>query len=102
MSERVARLRIRSIRMKNGGATVRILQHDNHQDAISVREWVDDCIMAQNDDIAGFAFVIWGKDGGSTCAVKTNSRSRIPGILVPEFVKSRLSAEQILDWARGK
>jgi hypothetical protein len=98
MTDRIARLRVRSVRMKNGGASIRVLR-DTYDYAADVRGQVLECLSAQGPDIAGFSFVVWGRDGGSTCAARANMRSQIPPIMIPEFVKARLMAEEIVKWS---
>lgn len=98
MTERIAHLRIRSVRMKNGGATVRILRGDEHDYAEDVRLKIDKCLRAQGSDIVGFAFVVWGKDAAST-ADAANWGGQIPTIMIPDYVRNRLLAERIVEWA---
>lgn len=50
------------------------------------------------DNVAGFALVIWGSDGGSTCDAQVADGSSIPTILVPDFVRNRLLAQRIEQW----
>src|ERR1700732_3264585 len=99
MTERVARLRIRSVRMKNGGASVRVLHNLEPDLANDVRGWLNDALGEHGGGLAGFAFVLWDGAGNSTCTLKANAKSRIPGILIADFVKSRLLAERIVEWA---
>lgn len=55
-------------------------------------------VDALNSEIAGFAFVVWGKDGTSVCIQRVKDGSMIPSILVPDFVRNRLLAERIEQW----
>ena len=48
-------------------------------------------------DLAGFAFVVWGRDGESTCDC-ANLEGHIPTILIPDFVRNRLLAWRIEGW----
>jgi hypothetical protein len=98
MTDRIARLRVRSVRMKNGGASIRLLRADNRDYHANIRKRVDLCLQNYNEDIGGFAFVVWDTKNDS-CADGANYRSTIPTILIPDFVRNRLLAERIVDWA---
>ena len=50
--------------------------------------------------LAGFALVIWDKDNFSTAYVTANELSKIPTIVVGDFVRNRLLAETIERWTR--
>ena len=63
-----------------------------------VERMVRKVLDAQGADIAGFAFVVWAKDGASTADAQ-NKTSSIPNILIPDFVRNRLLAERIEAWA---
>lgn len=98
MTDRIARLRVRSVRMKNGGASIRVLRGEDQNHTLNVMKRVEQCLSAQGSDVAGFAFVVWGKEQDSTCDA-ANYCSPIPHILIPDFVRNRLLAERIVDWA---
>lgn len=55
---------------------------------------------AQGDDICGFALVVWGSDTRSTADLgcEVTNGPHIPTILVPDFVRNRLLAQQIEVW----
>lgn len=49
------------------------------------------------EDIGGFALVIWDPSGSSVACMDV-TRSNIPSILVPDFVRNRLLAYRIEGW----
>jgi hypothetical protein len=55
-----------------------------------------DMATRYGNNLAGFAVVVWGKDG--TISSMLRSDGRIPGILVPDLVRNKLLAERIEDW----
>jgi len=91
-----ARVAIRRVRFKSGGE-VHLLQPTQDRGRAHVERQVRDC-LDMTDDVAGAAFVVWSADGGSTASIYTSSASRIPSILVPDFVRNRLLAMKIIDW----
>lgn len=53
-------------------------------------------------DYAGFALVVWATDGGSTADMANKALetgAMIPAILIPDFVRARLLAMKIEQWA---
>lgn len=50
--------------------------------------------------ILGIALVMWDNDGGSSAVLKAYPGSNIPSIAMPEFVKNRLLASKIFEWAK--
>ncbi len=97
MTDRIARLRIRSVRMKAGGAKISVIRSEDVDYTASIRSRVEKCLDAQPNPV-GFAFVVWSNDHNSV-ADAANYRSNIPTILIPDFVRNRLLAERIVDWA---
>lgn len=98
MEPRVARIRIRSVKFKSGGE-IRLLRLPDPEDARRFAEnRAKKVIDAYQGLVAGFAFVVWGADGGSTALVSVNEASNIPSIMVPDFVRNRLLAERIEAW----
>jgi len=58
-------------------------------------------ILAAGEDIAGFAIVVWSKDGTSVCDSHAMSGvGHIPNILIPDFVRARLLADRIQTWVQ--
>ena len=53
----------------------------------------------KGQEVAGCTFMVWNVDGSSTCQTDIKDGSRIPSILVPDFVRNRLLAERIERWA---
>lgn len=56
-----------------------------------------DTHSAHDSDIAGFAFMVWDKEGASTVKA-LRFTGAIPTILIPDFVRNRLLAETSEDW----
>ncbi len=87
--------RIARVRLKDG-PTVHILPSPEEASRArclkSIRNTID-----KAGDIAGFAFVAWDPQGASICTFNV-TRSNIPSILVPDFVRNRLLAERISSW----
>lgn len=60
---------------------------------------------AHGSDLRGFALVVWAKDGMSTADFGSQSLKDgevgpiLPDILIPDFVRSRLLALKIEEWA---
>lgn len=91
-----ARVAIRRVRFKSGGE-VHLLRPARDRGRAHVERQIRDC-LDQTDDLAGAVFVAWSADSGSTAAMFTGPASRIPSILVPDFVRNRLLAMKIIDW----
>jgi hypothetical protein len=85
--------------MKAGGADVRVLRQPSTEKI--VRADVEAVIRAQGEAIAGFAFVVWGADGGSTCGFRNFGNSPVMAPLLGDFVGKRLYAELVERWTRG-
>lgn len=101
MTDRVSIPRLGSIRLKAGGAEVRIMPGRQHADAAYASDIARRVIAAHVDggsDIAGFAFVVWGHEGASTCKMHVEDGKPFPSILAPDFVRNRLLAERIETW----
>lgn len=62
------------------------------------REMIDG-MMSDGRPVVGFALVVWDSNGSSDAACRAYPGSQIPGIAVPDFVRNRLLAEKILEWA---
>jgi hypothetical protein len=92
----VAHARIRSIRLKNGGAEIRVIRRPDVRSLAKKSALA--CIDALQGDVAGMAIVVWAADGGSTAAMRVGTASTIPSILVGDFVRNRLLAEVVSDW----
>lgn len=91
-------LRLRAVRFKNGGE-IRVLPQNTREDDIRfVRERVERVIEVHNGRVAGMAVVVWAPDNSSTVTLTVNDSSKIPSIMVPDFVRNRLLAERIESW----
>lgn len=95
---KVARMRVRAVRFKNGGE-VRLLRFPTAEDDRRfVEAQIKRALDSHPDRVAGFAFVVWGPDNGSVATQSANDLSRIPSIMIGEFVKNRLLASTIERW----
>lgn len=103
MSEpKVARLRLRSVKLKSGGGEIRVLHGTTRDDeARYAEDRLKKVIAAHDERIAGFAMVVWAPDGASTALTVVNETSKMPSILVPDFVRNRLLADTIERWTRS-
>jgi hypothetical protein len=95
---RIARLRVRSVRMKNGGASVHVLRTATVTDAFE--KAAASILEVRKNDMAGFAIVAWGRTGWSTTRVETVDGAAIPIVLVPDYVRSCV-ADYVQDLLRG-
>lgn len=89
--------RLRSVRLKNGGALIRVLRPEQSGDRLKVEELVRETLSVASSDIDGFVFMVWDRTGASTCAQRT--KGNIPSIYVPDFVRNRLLGQTITNWA---
>ena len=94
-------MRLRSVRYKDGRGELRVMPDHRASDKALIERRVRALLDAHhaNSDTAGFAMVLWGADGSSTCDMGAGKRSNIPYILIPDFVRNRLLAAKIIDWA---
>jgi hypothetical protein len=97
MTMQTARLRVRSVRYKDGRSVVR-LRAPADPDRAYIEERVRGVLDAHDHDFCGFAFVVWGSDARSTTFASTNDGSRIPVALIPDFVRNILLADRIEAW----
>lgn len=92
-------LRLRSVRLKSGGAAFHIMRTPTaEQDRANVEYWVKHTLDAHDARICGMALVVWDQDCASTATLRANPGSPIPGALIPDFVRNRLLAEKIEEW----
>lgn len=98
MTNKTSIPRIRSVKFKNGGE-VRVLKHESSSDRGIIERRVRGVLDAFEEVPVGFAFIVWGEDGISCCAAGRNEKSQIPHILIPDFIRNRILADQIEDWA---
>lgn len=93
-----ARVRIGKVRLKNGPVILRLPTHNERRTKMA-QEWVKcvlDAHVTADASVDGFAFVVWDRDGASTC--KMIAGGGIPSILIPDFVRNKLLADKIEDW----
>lgn len=88
---KIANLRIRSVRMKNGGATVRIIRPK----ADVAERLISHARQIADERVAGYAIVAWGRDG-KTSTVCHSTGLPVPTMMIPEVVKMAVA-----DWISG-
>ena len=77
----------------------------SNENRAHIERRIRDVLDAHGSDIRGFALVVWAKDGMSTAdfghqALKDGETGPImPDILIPDFVRARLLALKIEEWA---
>lgn len=100
MSEyKVGSLRLRSVRLKSGGGEIRVMPGPTRDDDLRYAERrLLETIRSTQGRVAGFAMVAWSPDNGSVSVLTVNEGSKIPSIMVPDFVRNRLLAAQIEAW----
>ena len=91
-----ARTRIGKITLKAGGSLA-LLRQPRDLDREVIERKVREVLDAHHNDFDGFAFVVWGRDNQSTCF--SVGSTKIPSIMVPDFVRTRLLADRIENWA---
>lgn len=88
------RTRFGKISLKSGGE-VRLLGAAPDGVRARVEKRLRSCLDEMDDEIVGYAFVVWSSDGTSVADLEITDASRLPRSLVPEFVKQRLVAETV-------
>lgn len=93
-------LKLRSVTFKNGGGVIRALpvNPDAALDPGYVKRRVAQVIETLDGPVAGFAVVVWGPDNGSTALMNVAANSKMPLMMIPDFVRNRLLADQIERW----
>jgi hypothetical protein len=104
-SERVARTRCGKVTLKRGGSLQLLRKPVSPERGCveaELRRVLDNHTNAAGDrNVAGFAFVVWDGEGGSTAGMElytVEGGKTIPGVLVPDFVRNRLLAGKIEQW----
>ena len=87
---KTARLRIRSVRMKDGGAELHIFRRDDNNRILAGFVKNSDMIAECRPDMCGYAIVAWERDGSSSVVCATTGNP-VPTLLVPEFVKTAIA-----------
>ena len=96
--------RIRSVTHKASGFRVVRLSTGPERTYAAVMREVRECarqMIEDGRDIAGIALVLWDADGASSAVLKAYPGSSLPSIAAPDFVRNRLLAEKIGEWAVG-
>ena len=93
-----ARTRIGKITLKRGGA-VQLLRRPVSVERQCIEQDIRDVLDAHGGDFAGYAIVVWAPNSDSTASARSGQDSRIPTIMVPDFVRNRLLAERIEEWS---
>ena len=94
--------RLRSVRFKDG-RTLRVISP-----AREVTKRVTDHLVRQvgnvkqiyRDDLAGYALVVWDRQGASSSAYIVSDASRLSNIEMPTFVAERLRCDIIAELAQ--
>lgn len=91
-------VRIGRVRLKSGGE-VRLLRPEVDANRGKAERFIRETLdQHPGSELAGYAFVTWGPDGGSTCTQWVGPGSTIPTILIPDFVRNRLLAATAVSW----
>lgn len=94
---KTARVRIGKVTHK--GSNLAVLRNAKSEDHGVIIHHVSQAIDAmKNCDVAGMAFILWDIEGTSVVKQLVKDGSRIPCILVPDFVRNRLLADRIEEW----
>lgn len=82
-------LRLRSVRLKAGGAELRVLHND--QSAQTRREFEKHVafMLDRRSDMVGYAIVAWSKDGTTNGAYSANG-GPVPVVSIPRYAHDTL------------
>lgn len=94
-----SRLRIRSIRPKDGSAEVRVLRPPT-----SLAERMSTCGARMvgclgDEPVVGYCLVAWHADGTAHVMKRSSNGNPIPLVLLPDFLRNLLLADIAGDWA---
>lgn len=89
-------LRLRAVRFKDG-REIRVMRSTDDGNA-EIKRRVSQAVDALSEPVVGVALVAWSENNGSVAHVYVGDDSRIPFILVPDFVRNRLLANAIEKW----
>lgn len=101
-----ARVRIGRVKMKNGGADVRVLARPEHPDnpvRHRVRLWVADVLRGRPPDAV--ALVAWWTDGDGRAAYSVSAGTytdAVPIMLLPEFTRAAVADHLQFAWAEDR
>lgn len=81
-------LRLRSIRFKDGGAVLHVLNNDMARPiAVALQRHVDD--LKEAPDLAGYALVAWYNGGGTSTSVHNNRQGQ-ERLLIPVICEAAI------------
>ena len=92
---KAARVRVRL----KGGAYLHVLPLVMDPNTAQVLADVRATLNNHGTPVAGFAFVVWDNEGGSTSAWSRFARCPIPTPLIPEFLRTRMVLAIAGRWA---
>lgn len=104
MADGIARIRLRSIRWKDGRAPVRVFRTPepsaevSNDFAISARRCAEGEVGGSA--MVGFAIVAWASDGKVYVNYSNSLRSPLLGAGVGQYAKDVIQAEQAVRWSR--
>jgi hypothetical protein len=94
VTERVSIPRVRSVRLKSGGATLRLIrpaeEHDCAEPMLRLAQKIRAGAKRDGKAIAGYAIVAWQADGRAWSAFRNGRLSPISGPMVPDIVRAVL------------
>lgn len=95
-----ARIRVRRYKPKGSDLWV-VCIHESAMNSVRA-EVLTRCreaiLLHGDDEIAGFAIVVWDKNSESTADLE-NFSGHIPSGLIPDYVRNLLLAERLESWA---
>lgn len=100
----MARIRLRSVRFKDGGGSIRVLRQPEPSTEIadefcgSARKCAESSVGGSQ--MVGFAIVAWAASGEVFVNYRNGEGSGVAGGGVGQYAKDILLAEQAIRWAR--
>ena len=86
------RLRLGSVRMKSGGATLKIMRNDSAERTVNFLK--EDATKAAESETAasavGYAIVLWGGDGAYFASSHIDRGQPVSATQLPDFVRNAL------------
>lgn len=93
-----AKIRLRRVRFKDGRAIE--IFHRRDEIEIDKKFKASAAIAMECTEMAGYAIVVWRKNGGSFCAWNNSFNSQVASGQVPQYVKDILMLETAANWAK--
>ena len=93
---------IGKVTFKKTGKTIRFINNRMPDDQRYIVDEIN-CILTKGDlgnELAGFAFVVWTKEGSSISSCRVQDCCKIPRALVPDYVRNLLLSDVIQHWVR--